>query len=293
MGEAATGAKITDAVREARRGWRAGSPMPENHDLQRNIRTAHLTAVDRIVHRFERSLTELPAHEIGGDDAAFAAAMRDFLDERLQILNGGALDHGTVTQTQVQEVLEGLAGEAGEEVLRNAAETAALAELVAHAGRSTPHRFQAMFRGPDGWYTAYTAFINHQITTNPKFRDVFIATNLIDIKSLIRKTGGAWSSKSSIELGRGWPKPPMKRSPNSWPRLTDGMPSAHMRRACRPKRLSNWRGGCRRRRVFTLSKRRTPPYPKRSISPSRSSQKAGAAATRTVSLTTFWLDWPI
>ena len=81
--------------------------------------------------------------------------------------------------------LEGFASEA--QAAREAAEKQALAELEKDADAKAPLLFQDMFMGRDGagWYETFDLFVNEQIKGNERFRSIFFAAELVDIKRVI------------------------------------------------------------------------------------------------------------
>ena len=169
-------------------------PLPENHDLVRGIRTAHLAAVDKVTRRHAALLDTLPGHEIGSDERPFAASVRGWLDGRLKLLTAGAVDFGAVDEAQVARVLDEMvhpsAIEGYAETARQArdrAEEAALAEIAADAGRRAPPLFERLFRGEvaPGWYETFALFVNERIKTDERFRSIFLAAELVDIKRLV------------------------------------------------------------------------------------------------------------
>ncbi|MBX9700499.1 MAG: tetratricopeptide repeat protein [Acetobacteraceae bacterium] len=169
-------------------------PLPENHDLIRGIRTAHLGAIDKVARRHAALIGTLPSREIGPDDADFAAFLRAWLDERLRLLRGGAIDIAAVTEADVQQVLdemvhpssiEGYAAAAARN--RRTAEAKALAEIEAAAGRAAPPLFRRLFtgEGAPGWYDVFALFVNEAIKTDERFRSIFLAAELVELKRLI------------------------------------------------------------------------------------------------------------
>ncbi len=150
------------------RDWAAGVreraagrlPLHENHDLVRGIRTAHLTAIDKVARKHEGLIEDLPAREVGRDEAPFAASVRAWLDQRLRPLEQGRIDIAAVREEDVRQVLdemvhpsaiEGYAEAAARN--RRTAEAKALAEIEADAGRPAPPLFRRLFEGGEapGW----------------------------------------------------------------------------------------------------------------------------------------------
>lgn len=173
-------------------------PLPVNHTLVRTIRTAHLTAIDKITRRHADLLLDLPRQEIHADEAAFNEAIRGFLDRRLKLLRDDT-DIATVSEAEVQHVLdemvhpssiEGYADAAATN--RRHAEARALVELEAHAGFPTPPLYRRLFIGEaaPGWYETFALFVNEQIKSNEGFRSIFLSAELIDVKRLIAAMDG-------------------------------------------------------------------------------------------------------
>jgi tetratricopeptide (TPR) repeat protein len=193
----ASGAAGLQPVKEMVNGARARAagrlPLPENYDLVRGIRTAYLTALDKVTraHAAHLGLVEASAEE-----RAFAASARAYLDQRLSILNAGKLDFDAVDEAEVRHVLdemvhpsatEGYAAMAQQ--ARQRAEAEALGELETDAGRRAPPLFRRFFEGDGvgglGWYETYALFVNERIKTDERFRSVFLAAELVDIKRLV------------------------------------------------------------------------------------------------------------
>ncbi len=167
--------------------------LPVNHTLVRTIRTAHLTAIDKITRRHADLLLDLPKKAGNGDEAAFNETIRLFLSTRLKLLRD-TTDFAAVTEAEVQHVLdemvhpstiEGYAEAAAEN--RRHAEARALAELESHAGFPAPPLYRRLFIGEaePGWYETFGLFVNEQIKSNEAFRSIFLAAELVDLKRLI------------------------------------------------------------------------------------------------------------
>jgi len=186
-----------DSVKERIAGMRhraAGRlALPANHDLLRTIRVAHLTALDKITRRHVDFLQTVPGAEIGDADRAFQPVIRDWIDDRLSILRPGKIDHDTITEDQVRRVLddmvhpsdvEGFA--AGQQQSRKITERYALDEIEKGTNKTVPPIFRRLFNGDDGpgWYDIFALFVNEQIKTNERFRSIFVAAELVDIKRL-------------------------------------------------------------------------------------------------------------
>ena len=193
----AGGAAGSQPVKEMVSGARARAagrlPLPENHDLVRGIRTAYLTALDKVT---RAHAAHLGLAEASAEERAFGASARAYLDQRLSIVNAEKLDFDAVNEAEVRHVLddmvhpsatEGYAAMAQE--ARKRAEAEALGELEADAGRPAPPAFRRFFEGDGvgglGWYETYALFVNEQIKTNERFRSIFLAAELVEIKRLV------------------------------------------------------------------------------------------------------------
>lgn len=174
-------------------------PLPENHDLVIGIRTAHLAAIDRVARRHADLIETLPPGEVGSDEAPFAASVRDWLDRRLSPLRASRLDPAAVSQADVQQALDGMvhpasAGEFAEAAARNrcAAEAMALAEIERDAGRRAPPFFARLFAGEaePGWYELVSLFVADQLKGDERFRAIFFAAELVDLKRLMAALDG-------------------------------------------------------------------------------------------------------
>ncbi len=192
-GGAAGLAPAKDAIRGARDRAAGRLPLPENRDLVRGIRTDYLAALDKVTRAHAAQLAAGPA---SAEEHAFAASARHYLDQRLAILDAGRLDFGEVTEAEVRHVLDDMVhpssiegyAEAARDIRRRA-EAEALGELATHAGRDAPPLFRRFFEGDGvgglGWYETYALFVNERIKTNERFRSIFLAAELVDIKRLI------------------------------------------------------------------------------------------------------------
>jgi tetratricopeptide (TPR) repeat protein len=175
-----------------RKQWAGALPsLPRNHDLVRGLRTAHLAALDRVARAHAEALKHYPASDVSTHDREFSRWLRAWLDERLRRLLT-ELDFEAVTAEQVRRALddmihpsetEGFAAQAL--AARRAAEDAALAELQAASSGAVPAFFAAAFRAAGGWYDVYALFVNEEIKTNERFRSIFLAAELVDLKRLV------------------------------------------------------------------------------------------------------------
>ncbi|WP_417805300.1 tetratricopeptide repeat protein [Thalassospira lucentensis] len=177
----------------------AGRVTPRNHDLVKGVRTAHLCALDHVARRYTKLLTTLPNGEIRSDDHAFANSLRVFIDERLKVLSDKNIDHEVLTADDLNHVLEQLvhaaAHESYAELSRKAqadCEDRALKEIAHDAGWEPPTLFVQVFKGdPEnagaGWYEAFSFFVTEQLKTNERFRSIFFATELADIRKILNE----------------------------------------------------------------------------------------------------------
>lgn len=172
----------------------AGRSLPRNHDLVKGVRTAHLCALDQVARRQADLLARLPAHEIGADEGPFAENLRRFLDDRLAITTDGRIDHEVLTRDDVEHVLTtlGAASTAADHEtlvaeLRQGAERRALAEIERDAGRAAPPLFRRVFAGEGaaGWYDGFSLFVAEALKTDERFRSIFFATELVDIRTAV------------------------------------------------------------------------------------------------------------
>lgn len=192
------GTRLSDEMLAVRARMAGRLPLPENHDLVRGIRAAHLAAVRRVADAYGRMLKDRPEGEKAADDGAFHASLIAWLDERQKVLRKSALDHEQVSAEDVRHVLdemvhpsavEGFAAAA--ESRRAQAENRALAELAAACGAAPP-AFTVLFRGSGraGWYDDFALFVNEELKVNVRFRAIFLAAELVDIKRLVTACDG-------------------------------------------------------------------------------------------------------
>jgi tetratricopeptide (TPR) repeat protein len=200
-------ASVRNAVAAMRAQMSAHLPLPQNHDLVRGLRQAHLIALDRIAIRFEDALKALPAYEISENDRTFAKDLRAFLKQRRKPLSaplsGGSPDFEVVDEDAIRHALDNLILPAPNEdrnaveaqaAGRQAAEDAALAEIAAQVG-APPSLFLTAFRGELGrskggsWHDMMALHVNEMIKTEQRFRAIFVVSELVDIKRLIAASG--------------------------------------------------------------------------------------------------------
>lgn len=205
------GTRLSDEMLAVRARMAGRLPLPENHDLVRGIRAAHLAAVRRVADAYGRVLKDRPEREKAADDGAFHASLIAWLDERQQVLRKSALDHEQVSAEDVRHVLdemvhpsavEGFAAAA--ENRRARAEDRALAEIEAACGAAPPEAFAVLFRGAGraGWYDDFALFVNEELKVNVRFRAIFLAAELVDIKRLTAACDGKIAALETIGAAR-------------------------------------------------------------------------------------------
>lgn len=170
-----------------------GRLLPGNHDLVRGIRTAHLCAIDVVARRHSDMIAAFPDRKIGSDEGAFANNLRSFIDQRLRVLTSRGIDHDVLTIEDIDHVLDHLVHPATTEgyaacamIARNEAVARALAEIETDAGRVSPPMFRRIFDGEGGagWYDAFALYVMEELKTNERFRSIFFAAELLDIKRI-------------------------------------------------------------------------------------------------------------
>lgn len=198
---AATVRGAADAMRDR---MSARLPLPENHDLVRGLRRAHLIALDRVTKRYEKARDTLPPHEFPEADRIFAESMRGFLDGRIKLLSDRSLEVERVDEAAIRHALDNLVLPApsddqtaiqAQAAGRAAAEAAALAEIKASVGSPTS-LFLSGFRGELGvssanggsWHDMMALHVTEMIKTQERFRSIFVASELVDIKRLINSS---------------------------------------------------------------------------------------------------------
>ncbi|MFS8038725.1 hypothetical protein ACI7BZ_17510 [Xanthobacter sp. AM11] len=196
--ESLAGTRISDEATALRARMAGHLPLPENHDLVRGIRAAHLAAVRKVAVRHGRICADLPAGEMNGGTHAFQAALMAWLDERQRWLSKSALDHEQVSEADVRHVLDELVHPASSEGFAQAAQAArtraekrALDEIAAGCG-AAPALFVRLFSGQDGagWYVHFALFVNEALKVNGRFRAIFLAAELVDLKRLVSACDG-------------------------------------------------------------------------------------------------------
>ena len=197
-GEKVIGDTVGDAVRGLKHRLAARFALPRNHDLVRGLREAYLNAFQRTLDYYNTELRGLPEHQRArlGDDTAFAGVLQEWLDDRLHPVTGSGLDHHAVTQADVEAALDHMVSPATLEGLsrqasaaRFDAEQRALEEIRKVWRDGIPPRFLAWFEGRDGlgWYGLFALYVTERIKTDERFRSIFIAAELVDIKRLIEE----------------------------------------------------------------------------------------------------------
>lgn len=199
LGEKLVGDKVGEAVKGVKRRLVAQLPLPRNHDLVRGLRTDYLSALQKALDYYKADLRSLPAWEVArppSDAEVFAKVVQGWLDARIHPVTGKGADHHAVTEADVEAVLdhvvhpsstEGFARQAAS--ARGEAERRALAEIGEAWGDEIPPRFVLWFKGrkkQPGWYDLFALYVAERIKTNERFRAIFVAAELVDIKGLLK-----------------------------------------------------------------------------------------------------------
>lgn len=176
----------------------AGRMKPQNHDLVLGVRTAHICALDHVARRYTKLMSMMPDSEIETQDHAFANGLRAFLDKRLKVLTDEGIDHDVISIDDLNHVLEEIVNASNHQTYAELVTTArqdcekrALDELEKETGRKPTYLFQQIFAGNHvsddgaGWYEAFSLFVTEELKTNERFRSIFFATELVDIRSAI------------------------------------------------------------------------------------------------------------
>lgn len=169
--------------------------VPENNDIVKGIRTAHLCALRIVAERHRKALSELPDQEIGKHERPFSLSVFGFLDERLRVFreHNFATDINTlddfdqvldeIIESPTQENISSTPGGARERAI-----TRALEEIERDTGLSAPPIFLRAFRGElgsAGWYDAFSLYIAEELKTNERFRSIFESERLVDLKKAV------------------------------------------------------------------------------------------------------------
>jgi len=179
---------------------RLKSSLPENHDLIREIRGAELVAARRVQRAYQKWLDYLPPYEKSPGQTLFAAKLDDFLSARLKPHTDGGIDFQALSQERIGHVLDEMINAViiegaaeGAPTPRQKIESAFLAEIAHETDCQIPPDFQDFFTGTDpnihppqgGWYDMVALYITEEIKENERFKSIFFATELVDIKRLI------------------------------------------------------------------------------------------------------------
>jgi hypothetical protein len=191
------GDKAEDFRRVLKQRLAARLPLPRNHDLVREIRSAELIAARQVERTYRAWLDRLPMHEKEADQP-FAEGLDVFLSRRLrpggdigidfQILTDQRIDHVLDEMIDVAKI-EGITAK-GSNVSRKNIENAFLAEIESEIRIGVPFAFRDFFApqsGSDkfGWYDMVALYVTEEIKTNRRFRSIFLSAELIDIKQLV------------------------------------------------------------------------------------------------------------
>ena len=188
-------------------------PLPRNHDLVTGLRHAHLLAVEKVLQLNEQAENDRPQQERkdNPDNPAFRSNLLDWLRARNR-----TVDYQVVTAADVQRALDHMvnlsAVEGFAEVAahtRTEADRLALQNLEQSCGE-VPSRFVWFFKGTGdqpGWFDIFALHVNEKIKTEERFRSVFLAAELVDIKRLIEaadsRIGSITAGLARMESGLG------------------------------------------------------------------------------------------
>ena len=171
--------------------------IPGNHDIVKGIRTAQLCAVRHVSEQHKRALSELPPSEISSDEESFLRSVEDYVAKRLKGFREHRLDTDALTLDDLDHVLEEIlkpsVQEGFEETETNAREQAiarSFSEIETDAGRQAPPLFRRAFDGAlgaAGWYDAFSLYIAEELKTNERFRLIFQAGQLVDLRGSVNQ----------------------------------------------------------------------------------------------------------
>lgn len=184
-----------DWLADCKKRLAAGRVQIHNHDLVRGIRMAHLCALDRIARRHRELLkVKVETDTVGSDEFSFSSNLESFLHGRLTLLNEKGIDHDVLTIGDIAHVLDEIVSSRVPKgyaeqyaVAREEATKNALTELERDAGRRAPTLFREVFLGVHGpgWYDCFALWITEELKINERFRSIFFAEELVDIKRTI------------------------------------------------------------------------------------------------------------
>lgn len=189
------GDEIRNIVKSIRQ--RIITSLPKNYDLIREVRRAELLATRKSVNAYRTRLTALPCHERSPTQTFFATRLEDFLAERLKLTTDSSIDFQTLTPERIGHVLDKMidvpiieGATATVQSSRKTVENAFLAEIAKHTDCQIPTDFRDLFIGqdqnlkhpPPAWYDMVALFITEEIKTNERFKSIFFAAELVDIK---------------------------------------------------------------------------------------------------------------
>jgi tetratricopeptide (TPR) repeat protein len=180
------GERVSEALAEAQQAMRAyAGPLPPNHDLERALRCAQLTASLVLVRAHGMALEAEQAAdgtERTGQAPPFLAAARGWLRDQLglcpalrQVPNEALVSD---METALDEMLRSGSPVDAARSRSAAVAEACWAELRDGAGGEPPPEFRARFFGPAGWAAAFRALIQDALKKRPLVRDAYILSRL-------------------------------------------------------------------------------------------------------------------
>jgi tetratricopeptide (TPR) repeat protein len=169
------------------RNWR----LPENHDVQKALRTAQYEALLNTLADFEAWAKEDVTTELSADEQRFVDMARIEALAAKRAANNVERGLDAAGMQRLAKSLDlALAGKLGLEeradALRLAASQAILSDVarsvVRAGGPGVPERFRAIFIGElrhvDGWHPRFVAFASQALKDKPAYRDIFVAEKL-------------------------------------------------------------------------------------------------------------------
>lgn len=186
----------------------ADGSLPKNHDVERAVRAAQLSAAKVIVATFaERAHRRNKPTEI-----AFAAQTLAWL--RRQAKSARTLTVADVVLARAIEALSApfVTNDPRLSEASTIAAAATLEELILGAGGNAPAGFETLFLAGDdncpSWFAAFGAFVAAEIKETPRFRSVVLAANVAEvgagvrrIEDLLREQGPIWRDLRATTRG--------------------------------------------------------------------------------------------
>jgi tetratricopeptide (TPR) repeat protein len=169
------------------RNWR----LPENHDVQKALRTAQHEAVLNTLADFEAWAGKDVTTELSADEQRFVDIARSEALAGKRAANNVERGLDAAGMQRLAKSLDlALAGKLGlderADALRLAASQAILSDVarsvVRAGGPGAPERFRAIFIGElrhvEGWHPRFVAFASQALKDKPAYRDIFVAEKL-------------------------------------------------------------------------------------------------------------------